>query len=253
MRESLIQTLEETYANLMQNLFLTEPAAGIEEALLCLSADGAVREKAPEAERLAREYVVAKKGEDTLVREAALIDLYLRLHSAGCGYSSSERELLNKKAGISCQPGGLTPLVMAERLVGPEATVADLGAGNGLQGLLLQRIRPHRKTLQIELSSEMVRVGLLFQRALGISDGLVEWINRDIADVPLDEADFVYLYRPARPHGEGNELYRLMASRLAAVEKPLIVLSVADCFAKFLDKKFSVFYSNEHITCLYKE
>ncbi len=253
MRESLIQTLEATYNNLMQDLFLTEPAAGIEGALLSLAADGAVRGEVPDAERLARECLAAKEGKDTLAREAALINLYLRLHSAGCRYSSSERELLNKRAGISCQPGGLTPLVMAERLVGPGTTVADLGAGNGLQGLLLQRIRPHRKTLQIELSSEMVRVGLLFQRALGISDGLVEWINRDIADVPLDEADFVYLYRPARPHGEGNELYRTVASRLAAVEKPLVVLSVADCFAKFLDKRFSVFYSNEHIACLYKE
>jgi hypothetical protein len=237
----------------MQDLFLTEPAAGIEGALLSLAADGAVREEAPEAERLACEYLAAKEGKDTFARETALINLYLRLHSAGCGYSSSERELLNKRAGISCQPGGLTPLVMAERLVKPGSTVADLGAGNGLQGLLLQRIRPHRKTLQIELSSEMVRVGLLFQRALGISDSLVEWINRDIADVPLEEVDFVYLYRPARPHGRGNELYRAVASRLAAVEKPLVVLSVADCFAKFLDKRFSVFYSNEHIACLYKE
>jgi len=76
----------------------------------------------------------------------------------------------------------------------PDSVVVDLGAGNGLQGLLLQCLSPHRKTLQVELSSEMIRIGRLFQEALGISADRVEWIHDDIVNASIEAADIVYLY-----------------------------------------------------------
>jgi hypothetical protein len=112
---------------------------------------------------------------------------------------------------------------------------------------------PTPKTLQIELSSEMIRVGWIFQQALGISDDRVEWVNDDIANVSIEDVDFVYIYRPARPLGSGRELYQAITCKLAEVRKPLIVFSVADCFAKFLDKRFSIFYTDGHLMCFFKE
>ena len=141
---------------------------------------------------------------------------------------------------------------MAKKFIKPESIVADLGAGNGLQGLLLQRICPHRKTLQIELSSELIRLGKIFQESLGISSDRIEWIHDDIVNVSIDTADFIYIYRPAKPIDRGRELYQSIARKLSAGNKPLIIFSVADCLAAFLDKRFSVFYTDGHLTCFIK-
>jgi hypothetical protein len=245
--------LETIYANLVENIFLEEKTMAVEQAITDLATDVTVRAEMPELDGYLEAYTSARNGSDDSEREYALLNLYLRLHIAGSRYSSAEREALNTKSGISCQPGGLSPLIMAEEFIGPETVVADLGAGNGLQGLLLQRIRPHRKTVQIELSKELIRMGRMFQKALGISDERVEWVNEDMAEASVDEADFVYIYRPAKPHGGGNELYRTIADKLAASPGPLVIFSVADCLGRFLDKQFSVFYTNGHLTCFRKK
>ncbi len=224
----------------------------IAQALLTLAGDEAVKREIPGIGRHAERLVEAmERGGSS--SEPAMIELYLTLHGAGSAYSPSEREILNRRQGYSCISGGLFPLVKAGPYVKMESIVADLGAGNGLQGLLLQHLYPHRKTLQIELSSGMIRMGRLFQNALGIEEDRVTWINRDIADAALESVDFVYVYRPARPSDSGRDLYGTIASKLSAVRKPLVVFSVADCLSEFLDERFSIFYSDGHLTCFSKE
>jgi hypothetical protein len=187
--------LDRTFNNLMEDIFLEEQTRTIERALIDLASDSAVQNELPDI---------------------------IKLHTAGSGYTSSERELLKEKSGISCLPGGISPLIMARPFIRPDTTVADLGAGNGLQGLLLQRIIPHKKTMQIEISAEMVRIGRIYQRALGIGEDRMEWINGDMADVSLEPVDFIYIYRPAKPYEGGNELYRAIARKLNALRKPIL-------------------------------
>ena len=225
----------------------------ISRAIFKLATNDFVRSELPNLDQYVKSFMAAMEKDDPSALEYALNRLYIQLHIAGSKYSPSERKLLSIRNGYSCYPGGLSPLIMAEPFIKSESIVVDLGAGNGLQGLLLQRVYPHQKTLQIELSSEMIRVGRIFQQALGISDDRVEWINDDIANISIEDVDFVYIYRPARPFGSGRELYQAIARKLAQVRKPLIVFSVADCLAKFLDKRFSIFYTDGHLTCFFKE
>ena len=238
--------------NFPEDRFSEKQMAAIAQSLLELAVTDAIRSELPDIGQYVKDFMVAMEEGDSTSLECALLNLYTRLHSAGSMYSPSERELLKKRNGYRCHPGGLSPLIMAEGFIRSESIVADLGAGNGLQGLLLQRICPHRRTLQIELSSEMIRLGRIFQQALGISAGRVEWIHDDIVNVPIEAADFVYIYRPARPLDGGNELYQVIARRLAAGNRPLVIFSVADCLAKFLDRRFSVFYTDGHLTCFVK-
>ena len=225
----------------------------IAQALIALARDEAVQRELPGIGRHAGRLIEAVDRGDSSSVEPAMIELYLTLHGAGSIYSPSERELLDRKRGYSCISGGLFPLVKAGPYIRTGSVVADLGAGNGLQGLLLQHLYPHKKTIQIELSSGMVRMGRILQNALGISGDRVKWINEDIADVALESVDFVYIYRPARPSDSGSDLYRTIALKLASVRKPLVVFSVADCLSEFLDEGFSVFYSDGHLTCFSKE
>jgi hypothetical protein len=239
--------------NLWANRFSEEEMLPIVQALLDLAHDNAVRSELPDIDQNVGVFIEAAEMGDTSALEAATIKLYLALHSAGYAYSSYERDLLTLKNGYSCISGGLSPLMLAGKYIRLGSVVADLGAGNGLQGLLLQRLYPHKKTLQIELSSEMVRMGRIFQGALGIGDDRMEWINADIADVSLESVDFVYLYRPARPSDSGSGLYRAIALKLAANRKPVVIFSVADCLSGFLDKSFSVSYTDGHLTCFSKK
>ncbi len=224
----------------------------ISQALLTIAGDGAVKREIPGIDCYAERMVGAMEQGDPSF-EPAMMGLYLKLHGAGSVYSPSERGILNRRQGYSCISGGLDPLIKAGPYVKTESVVADLGAANGLQGLLLQHLYPHRRTLQIELSSGMIRMGRLFQNALGINDDRVTWINKDIADATLESVDFVYVFRPARPSDSGRDLYRTIASKLATVRKPLVVFSVADCLSEFLDEYFSIFYSDGHLTCFSKE
>lgn len=239
--------------NFLKDKFLEKQIATVTQAILELSNNDAVRSELPDLEQYVETFMAAVGKEDPTATEYTLLNLYIRLHIAGSKYSPSERELLKKRSGYSCLPSGLSPLIMAEKFIRPESIVADLGAGNGLQGLLLQRMYPHQRTLQIELSAEMIRIGRIFQRALGISDNRIEWINDDIINVSIEDVDFIYIYRPAIPLDGGQEIYNAISRKLEAVHKPLVVFSVADCLAKFLDKRFSIFYTDGHLTCFRKE
>jgi hypothetical protein len=189
------------------------------------------------------------EGTNPMGYEHALMNLYTKLHGAGSKYSSPERKLLDARNGYSCYAGGLSPIIKAEKFISSGSVVADLGAGNGLQGLLFQYLYPHRKTLQIELSSEMIRIGKILQQALGINNNCIEWINDDIIDVSLKDVDFVYIYRPSSPVSSGRKIYEAIANKLNDMNKPLVIFSIADCLAEFLNKNFSVFYTDGHLTC----
>lgn len=222
------------------------------QSLIKLASDKVIQEKIPDV----KEYVInllreREKG-DLDSQEYALLCLYACLHRAGNIYSPFEIELFRKRNAYSCHPGGLSPLIFAEQFIKHDSVVADLGAGNGLQGLLLQCLYPHRKTLQIELSSELISMGRIFQKILGISDESIEWIHDDIVNVSLKDVDFIYLYRPVRPLEGGRDVYQIISKKLSAIDKPLIIFSVADCLAEFLDERFSVFYSDGHLTCFKK-
>ncbi len=225
----------------------------IAEALIEVGMDKTVRLMLPGIGPSMDNLVVALDGEDSPALESSLVGLYILLHNAGSWYVPEELEMLKKRSGYLNYPGGLLPIMMAEQYIKPETIVFDLGAGNGLQGLLLQRLYPHRKTVQVELSGEMIRVGRIFQCALHIGDDRVEWLNDDIVEVPLKPADFIYLYRPARPSGSGTEVYRRIAARVAESDRPLVIFSVADCLGRFLDRSLSVVYSNGHLTCFRRE
>ncbi|MFZ5906336.1 MAG: hypothetical protein ACOYVJ_02860 [Nitrospirota bacterium] len=218
-------------------------------SLLKLSANTAIQAELPDLDGYTENLVSSlDKGDPSFV-ETSLLSLYIRLHGAGSGYAPPEREQLAKRRGYACHPGGLSPLIKAVDFIKADSVVADLGAGNGLQGLLLQCLCPHRKTIQVEISAELIRVGRIFQRALGIGDDRVEWIHDDIVHAPIDEADFIYLYLPAKPLEGGKEVYEAVARTLSRMEKPLLIFSVADCLAKFLDSRFSLFYTDGHLTC----
>jgi hypothetical protein len=131
--------------------------------------------------------------------------------------------------------------------------VADLGAGNGLQGLLLQCLCPHKKTIQIELSAEMIRIGQIFQQALGVSADRIEWIHDDIVNASIETADFIYLYLPAKPLGGGKEVYDAIAHKISTMKKRVVIFSVADCLSQFTDRQFSVSYMDGHLTCFVHE
>lgn len=237
----------------LENICLSEQSPAITKSLLGLATNAAVQKEFPELDRYAKNLEDALESGDIALVEISLLSLYTRLHGAGSGYSPREREQLSKRKGYACYPGGLSPLVKAVQFIGPDSVVTDLGAGNGLQGLLLQRICPHRKTIQVEISSQLIRVGRMFQQALGIDADRVEWIHDDIVRVSVEEADFVYLYLPAKPLDGGREVYEAIARTLSMAEKPRVIFSIADCLAGFLGREFSVAYTDGHLTCFVKQ
>jgi hypothetical protein len=221
----------------------------IVEALLKIATHSAVRAELSEIDHYVKNLKSSMKKGGIPAIERDLLDLYIRLHGAGSTYSPQERETLTKRKGYSCYPGGLSPLIKAAQFIRPDSIVADLGAGNGLQGLLLQCICPHKKTIQIELSSEMIRIGRIFQRALGLSDDRVAWIHDDIFNVSIEAADFIYIYLPAKPLDGGKDIYEAIAHKISTMKRPPVILSVADCLAKFIDSRFTVSYMDGHLTC----
>jgi hypothetical protein len=222
-------------------------------SLLKLATNFIVQAEIPHLDCYVKNLSSALRENDPSSLESNLLNLYTQLHGAGSVYSPYERKLLTERKGYSCYPGGLSPLIKAVQFVKPESIVADLGAGNGLQGLLLQCLSPHRKTIQIEISSEMIRIGRIFQQALGISDDRIEWIHDDIINVSIKTANFIYIYLPAKPLEGGKEVYEAIANKLRMMNRPLVVFSVADCLAKFLNGKFYIFYTDGHLTCFVKE
>jgi len=128
----------------------------------------------------------------------------------------------------------------------------DLGAGNGLQGLLFQKLYPHARTVQVEISSQMVEIGKDLQRWLHIPDDRVEWVVSDVSDASIADVDFLYLYRPVRPDGPGWNFYRQLVRDLERSNRDVVIFSIADCLRDFLSDRFEVFYSDGHLTCFRK-
>jgi len=181
--------------------------------------------------------------------ETAFLNLYCHLHGYEVPYTPVERCRLRATGGYLSHCGGISPILKASPWIGPSSVVADFGAGNGLQGLLMQVLYPHRCTVQIEISSRMVEAGKVLQCWLGIEPERVRWVVGDVFDTSPAGFDFIYLYRPVRPVGEGRRFYEEFARQLSAVSRPVTVFSVADCLRPFLTKEFELFYSDGHLTC----
>lgn len=218
----------------------------IASALIKIASDAKIREEFPVTIRYLdafKKAIEQGSGEDI---EETLSRLYVTIHNAGSFYTDKEMQVLRLKGGYLCYPGGIYPLFLAGNFITRDTITTDLGSGNGLQGLLLQHLYPHRKTIQIEIAKEMIRIGKLYQKALGIKEEKIEWINDDIMNASFDEADLIYIYRPARPT-EGAGLYRSIAERLKCSDKNITVFSVADCLSHFLGDKFTTCYDDGHL------
>jgi hypothetical protein len=221
----------------------------IEAAFLGIASDRNVQAEFPSLQQSADEFQgISRKGYNDAA-ETAFLNLYCDIHRAGSGYTETERETLNNKHGYFNHPGGISPLLKAEPYLEQQHISADLGAGNGLQGLLFQYLYPHEKTIQIELSSELIRIGKLFQKALMIPENKIQWINDDILNIDLSDVDFLYLYRPSKPIKSGLTLYENLRIKLNKHSKPLTIFSIADCLKDYLNSDYKEFYNDGHLTC----
>lgn len=226
-----------------------QKTASLKEAFFKLADDPDLTRRFPEIARAADPLRAFKTSNPQEDEEIAFLNLYCAVHGAGSSYSEAERNTLDGKKGYFNHPGGISPLLKAEAYIHTDSIVADLGAGNGLQGLLFQYLYPHQRTLQIELSAEMIEIGQQFQSILGIPEEQVEWINDDIMNVSLETMDFLYLYRPSRPMEKGVELYNNISRKLHERSRPLTIFSIADCLKDYLDTRYTLFYSDGHLTC----
>ena len=225
----------------------------LKQAFFTLAEDELLGRLYPEIVRCADELRDLELTSDEDRQEIAFLNLYCAIHGIGSRYSSNERLQLDNKKGYFNHPGGISPLMKAESFIHSDSIVADLGAGNGLQGLLFQYLYPHKCTIQVELSAEMIRIGQQFQSILGIPPDKVEWVNDDIIHIQLDTMDFLYLYRPSKPMENGVSLYQTISKKLQARKTALTIFSIADCLKDYLDSQFSIFYSDGHLTCFQKQ
>ncbi|MGE5235669.1 MAG: hypothetical protein ACM3O7_04930 [Acidobacteriota bacterium] len=188
-------------------------------------------------------------GGDGETLEEAFLELYAHLHGHQAPYSPEERARVDATGGYWAHAGGLTPILKAPEFLRPDSASVDYGAGNGLQLLLVQRLAPHRRTVQVEISSAMLAAGRALESWLGIPGGRVEWRCADIGSVSPAGFDLVYLYRPVRPDGPGGAFYRWFADELARSRCAVTILSVADCLRPFLAPEFEVVHADGQLTC----
>ena len=192
-----------------------------------------------------------RDGDSELVEERFL-ELYAHIHMHEAPYTPGERRRVNATGGYWSHAGGLSPILKAGRWIRPTTRCVDLGAGNGLQTLLMQKMNPPAHSCQIEISSTMVEIGRSLQDWLGIPEDRVEWRADDVLETPLGGWDFVYLYRPVRPEGPGRVFYRRLAEALEKETGEVVIFSIADCLGEFLSPVFSRFYTDGHLTCYRK-
>jgi hypothetical protein len=235
-------------SSMEEDVFSVPEAALLEGALVTIAEDSEIRSMFPAVDMLLRCYASTRDAGERDEREYRLLRLYLGLHSLGTGYTPDEAGKITEAHGIANLPGGMLPVVAASRLIGSESASADLGAGNGLQGLLLQKLMPHRRTLLVELSSRLLDTGRMLEQALGIDEGKVEWVCGDILDADLSDIDLVYMYRPAKPYREGKALYENIAQRLSAASAGISILSVADCLGPYLGSEFALMHKDGYMT-----
>ena len=181
--------------------------------------------------------------------EERLLELYAHIHMNEAPYSIEERRRLDASGGYWNHAGGLSPILKAAPWICPDTVSADFGAGNGLQGLLLQVLYPHARTVQIEISSRMAEIGEALREWLGVSLDRVEWVVDDVQNVPATGYGFIYLYRPVRPEGRGCRFYRRFAREVESESTPPIIFSIADGLRGFLSDRYEVFYGDGHLTC----
>jgi hypothetical protein len=203
------------------------------------------------AELQARFLEEAERGDGERLEEAFL-ELYAHTHGHAAPYTPEERAQVDATGGYWCHAGGLSPILKAPRFLRPTSVSAELGAGNGLQSLLMQKLSPHSRTVMVEISSRMAEVGRHLQGWLGIPDERVEWRVGDVMEVDVSGIDFLYLYRPLRPEGPGRRFYERLAAQLEGRDAPVVVFSIADCLRGFLSPAFRVVYADGHLTCFEK-
>ncbi len=194
-------------------------------------------------------FIEAAEGDDPEALEESFLTLYSHLHGHEAPYTSAERRRMDQTGGYWNHAGGLSPILKAGDHIRPRTVSGDFGAGNGLQCLLMQKLYPHSRTVQIEISSRAVEAGKHLQAWLEIPDRRVEWRVGDVFDASPAGMDFIYLYRPVRPVGEGRRFYERFAAELERSDEPVVIFSIADCLRDFLPERFEVFYSDGHLTC----
>jgi hypothetical protein len=217
-----------------------------------LAEDPNLAEDFPALPTLREAFIAACAGDDPEALEERFLDLYAHLHMHEAPYTRSERQRVDASGGYWAHAGGLSPILKAGSWISAATRSVDLGAGNGLQGLLMQRLYPHRRCVQVEISGAMVDIGRRLQRRLGIPDDRVEWRVGDVLETPLGGWDFVYLYRPVRPVGPGKCFYEKLSAALADEPGEVVIFSIADCLREFLPTAFDCFYTDGHLTCYRK-
>lgn len=203
----------------------------------------------PDYERLKARFVAAIAGGDGEVLEERFLELYCHLHLHEAPYTRQERRVVDETGGYWCHAGGLSPILRAGPFLRSDTVSADYGAGNGLQGLLMQRLQPHARTIQIEISREAVEIGRRLQGWLGVPAQRVKWVVEDVRRVPPRSMNFIYMYRPLHPVGRGDEFYRWFAAELERAERRVVIFSVADCLRDYLCDRFTTLFSDGHLTC----
>jgi hypothetical protein len=203
----------------------------------------------PDFSRLRDRLGRAVEEDDPEDIEPSLLELYAHLHMNEAPYSRSERRRMDAAGGYWNHAGGLSPILKAAPWIDGDTLSADFGAGNGLQGLLLQVLYPHARTVQIEISAHMKDIGEALGEWLGVPPHRVEWVIEDVSNVPATGYGFIYLYRPVRPEGPGREFYTRFAREVEAETEPPIIFSIADCLRDFLSDRYEVFYGDGHLTC----
>jgi hypothetical protein len=181
--------------------------------------------------------------------EDAFLSLYCHVHGHEAPYTKSERTTVDETGGYWCHAGGISPILRAGPFINKETISADFGAGNGLQCLLFQKLYPHAKSIQFEISSKMVTAGKHLQEWLEIPKERVQWIVGDVCQITPPDLDFIYLYRPVRPEGAGVRFYEKLAAILETQKRSVTIFSVADALGPFLSQRFEVFFSDGHLTC----
>ncbi len=182
--------------------------------------------------------------------EEALLHLYVHIHGYEAVYTTSERQKMDRTQGYWNHAGGIAPLIKARPYLSENSVSADFGAGNGLQCLLLQKLYPHKKSVQFEISSQAIKEGKHLQKWLDIGKDAIDWVSGDVVHATPEGIDFAYLYRPVKPDGPGRIFYQRFAEVAISSEYPKVIFSIADCLKNFLPAGlFKIFYSDGHLTC----
>jgi len=200
-----------------------------------------------------RKFVESLASGDLDTVEEHFLELYCHVHGHQAPYTPEERARIDEIGGYWCHAGGISPLLKAGEWIHRDTISADYGAGNGLQGLLLQKLYPHKRTVQIEISSRMVELGKLLQDWMGISRDRVEWVVDDVRNISPQGMSFIYMYRPVKPVGEGEAFYVRFAEEISRGPGRKVIFSIADCLKDYLPPEFKMFYYDGHLACFKRD